>query len=452
MTDKIKSINIINHSIHIPKIKGHMKIELTGSREKEVVEHDNHMTNIIEHLLDAHGTWLNPGKVLDLLTPATEKLYGGLLLTDKEIDDNALVLPAGTEVTACGSYKMTNNTSAVTLGNYNLEESVYDIDAAKMTYVYDWGTSKGNGTIAAAALTHVNGGMCSYGDAGISSNTTNTETITFYNTEISAYKKQPDNMTALMVTDDYLLCGTYASSTLTLYRISSDIKRIDALPFAQPSGIKYTNSIQTVFANVPNIDTSMPRYADGQDLYIAAGASCSAGGTLTLYKINDAMSDSPILETLQIRNNTGKEIWQYSGIVIHDDYLYVRARSESKLGEINILNPVDANVYNIGMQSSAVVNSALGADSGKIYIMSPNNYVAAVFDTVTKSAKSTMLRGYTGVSVVNNSLLPVGYSRDSKYAVMSIPYNFLSTINNLDAPLEKTADKTMKVTYTIQAV
>ena len=61
-----------------------------------------------------------------------------------------------------------------------------------------------------------------------------------------------------------------------------------------------------------------------------------------------------------------------------------------------------------------------------------------------------MLKGMA-LQVVNKSIFPILYNSSNKEAARAIPYIALSTINNLDKPLEKTADKTMKVTYTIQA-
>lgn len=451
MTDDIKSINIINHSIQVPKLNGHTKIELAGAREKEVIEHENHMTDIIEKLLDAYGTWMCPGEVLNMLTPATSKLYGGLLLTDKAIDDDALVLPGGTEVTACGSYEVVNDTSATTLGNYNKIESVYDVDAAKMTYVYDWDTSKGNGVIAAAALTNAKGGLCGYGDANLG-NYQQKGYIVDYDSNISYYQKQPDNMPVLMVTDDYMICATYSSSTLTLYRISSNVKSIQALPAAQPAGIEYSKYIKKEFANVANLTSSLPSYTDGQNIYLAAGSTTSKNGTLTLYKINNAASDTPALETIQITNNTGCEIYQNSGFEIYNNYLYITTFGGGALCEINVTNPVDTNVYNANIPKYSTINHAANMGSGKIYITNGgSNYGAIVFDTATKTVKQTMLKGLQS-AVVNKSIFPIFYNRDSKYAARGIPNFYLATINNLDSPVTKTADKTMKVTYTIQAV
>lgn len=169
MTDKAKTINIINHSLQIPKLHGHMKLELTGTREKLVVEHDNNMTDALEKLFDNKGIWMNTYNLLNDMSPTVEKALGGILLADKTIPDGNLYIPAGTEVTACAAYNVANSDEVLTMGSYNQQESALDAANKKMTYVYDWTTNQGNGTVAAACLTHVNAGYAGYGDANISS-------------------------------------------------------------------------------------------------------------------------------------------------------------------------------------------------------------------------------------------------------------------------------------------
>lgn len=167
MNTTIKTINIINHSLQVPKIHGHMKIELRGCRETEIVEHDNNMTNALEEIIDAYGMYLNPGVVISALCPTLENAFGGIILTDKALEDGVLTVPGGTNVIACGLYNVANSDTALTQGSYNNTESVLDLPSKKMTYVYDWATNQGNGTIACASLTNKMAGLAGYGDAGL---------------------------------------------------------------------------------------------------------------------------------------------------------------------------------------------------------------------------------------------------------------------------------------------
>ena len=77
-----------------------------------------------------------------------------------------------------------------------------------------------------------------------------------------------------------------------------------------------------------------------------------------------------------------------------------------------------------------------------------------IFDCITKTIKASKLRNYgDDIGIANVNPLSVihmymqnrnNYIRETKLAL------YLATISNLDKPVQKTADKTMKVTYTIQ--
>ena len=48
-----------------------------------------------------------------------------------------------------------------------------------------------------------------------------------------------------------------------------------------------------------------------------------------------------------------------------------------------------------------------------------------------------------------NFLLSFYLSGDYGCMELYVPTNYLATINNLETPIEKTAEKTMKITYTL---
>ena len=93
--------NIYINKIQVPKFRGHVRLELRGCRETEVIEHDNHMTAALEKMFSNNGYYLNVGKVMDELCPTTEVAFGGIVLTDKEIPDDATTLPGGIENDEC---------------------------------------------------------------------------------------------------------------------------------------------------------------------------------------------------------------------------------------------------------------------------------------------------------------------------------------------------------------
>lgn len=230
MNTAMKNIYIINHPLQIPKFHGHMKLELRGCRETEVVEHDNNMTNALEEIMDAYGIYMNPGRVLDGLCPTVENAFGGIVLTDKVLEDGMLTVPGGTNVIACGSYKVSNSDLAQTQGSYNTTESVLDLPSKKMTYVYDWSTNQGNGTIACASLTNKMAGLAGYGDAGLASANYNN----YINMNVNYMNNvlySPSNTRVCMVTDDFEISTVLTNKNLTVYKYNSNVRKI--FPFME---------------------------------------------------------------------------------------------------------------------------------------------------------------------------------------------------------------------------
>lgn len=80
-----------------------------------------------------------------------------------------------------------------------------------------------------------------------------------------------------------------------------------------------------------------------------------------------------------------------------------------------------------------------------------NNNRIAIFDCITKSMKLSKLKQYDSSRpyIINNGLNKMTVN-DSGRIYTTYLKNYLATISNLDKPVTKTADKTMKVTYTIQ--
>ena len=47
--------NIYINKIQVPKFHGHVRLELRGCRETEVIEHDNHMTDALGKMFSNNG-------------------------------------------------------------------------------------------------------------------------------------------------------------------------------------------------------------------------------------------------------------------------------------------------------------------------------------------------------------------------------------------------------------
>ena len=435
--------NVYINKLQIPKFHGHMRLELCGCRETEVIEHENNMTSAFEKLLSPEGLWMNPGRIYETLSPTIEVALGGILLTDKTLDD--IVVPGGTEVTACAAYGVANSDEALTQGSYNTKESVLDLATKKMTYVYDWNTSQGNGTIAAAALTHKNMGLCGYGDAGLSLSTSaagggiNIDN-NIYNIQYAISGKE-----TFYVDGEIEIDGSWSNNVMTIYKYDSNYKTVN--PIGQKKG---ENRRSLDYVTYEKKEINMESYYlfattcnDGVYMYIAGPGTVNINEKAYVKRINIASLEA---EEIEITNKTESRWSLNMGMDVYDEKIYIMSTDKDEMYEINLKNPEDINTYTIKRYSN-YMNKIANIGSGKIFINNGGNI--GVFDCINKTFKNTKLSIMDSqYRVINRSFKPVYYYNG--YNVMGYSAFYLATNCNLDKEVVKTADKTMKVTYTIQ--
>lgn len=152
------------------KIKGHTRIELTkvATGEKRIIEHDNiFQSAIVAKQLRALGQANNNPFANSTWNglPLYRNLCGGIFLFRDQIDTtggDVEYMPAGNLMVANGAFATENNGTPQELGSFNSIESSFSGSSA--VFVYDWGTSQGNGTISCVCLTSETGGYIGYGN------------------------------------------------------------------------------------------------------------------------------------------------------------------------------------------------------------------------------------------------------------------------------------------------
>ena len=163
--------NILLPEPKLAKIKGHTRIELTKveTGERKIIEHDNiFQSAVVAKFLRSLGAANNNPFANDVWRglPVYRNLCGGVFLFRDQIDTtggDVEYMPAGNLMVANGSFGQTNNGSPQELGSFNSIESSFSASSA--VFVYDWGTSQGNGTINCVCLTGETGGWIGYGNA-----------------------------------------------------------------------------------------------------------------------------------------------------------------------------------------------------------------------------------------------------------------------------------------------
>jgi hypothetical protein len=141
-------------------MKGHTKIELTNVKtgEVKVIEDDNLVTNAMAKMIEPTPYCGLTGvrNIFSNSSPLIDKLCGGLLLFSEPIeeDPNKYTTPKNNKMVGNARMNYASGQDVPEFGAYNAEESTWNPATGERKYVYDFSTSKGNGTISCVALTN----------------------------------------------------------------------------------------------------------------------------------------------------------------------------------------------------------------------------------------------------------------------------------------------------------
>ena len=465
-------------------LKGKTIIELTDVKtgKKERYEDENMVTNALKHIFEPLGHYKNPSYLFtssDVL-PYYQKLLGGILLFDGEIDEDREMLfaPAGVNLTACGVYGKQNDGAGTCRGDFNTTESEVNLTDKYVKYVYDFTTSQGNGAIASVCLTSNIGGYNGYGsgDAVFTNTGTNMSIRTcdcildfMGGMENTAYRGTSNTagVTQYLFTIDpendilYYLRMNSAKS-LSIVKRKGYFKSLSVFDTPSKSG----NLIEVI--DLPDLSTGMYHanylvynYVAEENciyIYAASSGSVNAGGAFNIIRIdctNWSVTENPMTnqcnETIYVTNNR---------CYAYDGYFYAKSyNSPYCIYKIKIGNSADVVKILIPSTAQHDYTFPCYAVNGRIfYDTYSHNYMNASErnlilntqrDEITLSENRSVYGYYTstqpcGVQVMGHK--ECVYWRGYFF----YPSMYLATINNLGSPVTKTADKTMKVTYIIQ--
>lgn len=155
-------------------IKGHTKIELTNVKtgQKKVVEDTNMLTNGMSNFMMS-----NPFNNLPISvgykpftdnTPRSYQLCGGLLLFDKPIEENPDMIfpPAGHKMIGNAVAGISSTVDVPEFGYFDAPSSTFEYsgDTTTQKFVFDFGTSQGNGQISSVCLASLLAGYMGFGN------------------------------------------------------------------------------------------------------------------------------------------------------------------------------------------------------------------------------------------------------------------------------------------------
>lgn len=431
-------------------LKGHTTFELTDVKTGEVerIEENNMFTNALNEVFNRSPFYFNNlllathfqvNNQESIITPTFEKALGGLLLFPEKIAEDASNIYAPTDNKPVGiasndGYSGTDQRR----GSFNAIESGAIMDGDKPVgyrFVWDFTTSQANGAISCACLTSWKGGA-GYLD-GSDTLLHNTAYSSPYNIGGILHAKLTNG--SQQDTDDYprgFAFGAdetgvyfYRPSNDTVYKYEVPQNKLDL--FANNDEYKVLFKVQRTgtLCKVP-----------GGVAVVTVGSTTKTALTIDTYSELDNWARTT--NSYVVNTNLGVTNEQHSAAYV-GGYLYLRGDANGTIVKVNLDNLADVttftdlpNVYRLGSFGDACASSEFIIESdGTVHLGS------LVSTPIYKSGAWAILSNGGTITTVNQMV--VG-------ATIFTPY--LATINNLRNAVTKTADKTMKVIYTVNVV
>ena len=459
-------------------LKGKSVIELTDVRTnmKEIYEDENLITNAVPDLLRLNPSGLmypiqtnNLTKFEDEIFPIATKCYGGILLFEDKLeeDPNKIFAPSDNQIIGYASNDV-NSTDAPRRGSANLNESTPLENGYK--FVWDFSTSQANGRISSLALTHYRAGRNFYGDE--------------YGREaclrLNRLYKYSNKYNVLRAYLGLVEADLANNVLISLY--PRENKTLDIIKFKEPLSSVGLNDPINGYGNktIEKVSVSLEEFfeekygwyyanfMDGKDGYWYGFNAKNTNNNVVLRRVKINKTDYSVtynkwtLNNINLnrigeyRSNDANYPFKMTASLMKNGYLYVMADSKKEVYKINANNPVDITKIDLGFKSDF--------DYGKYtynYLYECGDYILG-YDFIINS-QDELIKNYgknqfsgIGLDYIKTSLIPmgpfmIGYSSDEEtlYKTLYLHTPYLGTINNLSSPILKTADKTMKITYTL---
>lgn len=446
------------------------------------------------------------------LPSITHALFGGILLFGSVIpSDENHMLPTDEEMQSfvgCASYqgKVTGNKYA---GEFSIEESEFTDDHAK--FVYNFNTSEANGVINTICLTSSVGGYTGYKQVIQTKGATERSFIHTYDVGSSwsmfkatmrSSNSYYEVVNGFNIGREVEKSAVICDDTMSTYHIYGDMNKAVDLQKETTRKILLSKVDQTRIPTTRmtdidalNVHVPLPSLDVDKLYWLDTSSRDYFGNTITLHYIS--MSEP---ETTKTYNTTSAaaSIEQYCGVKDHEYagscciyndkfYVYVYNKTNRTQGRMYVINLDDSSgdcsfVYSDFTVTQLMMN---GTDEPEalyrllfirvndtLYITrdgSNFDYAKHYFrvDPTTgavDTASSTFVHkqsvqfndfGKSGIfETYDNIYLMSPYSNTSSYDThylsgLYLPSGYLASINNLQSAINKTAERTLKVTYTL---
>ncbi|MDD4849671.1 MAG: hypothetical protein PHO10_03105 [Gemmiger sp.] len=453
-------------------LHGHTTIELTdrhGRRER--VAHDNYIAGGVEAYFKPLGSVISAWELLSGARIAD--LFGSILLFDSTIaGDGATLWPGAANHCLGGAdYGVTNTAGEDWRGNCNASESVIDTENRQATFVYDFATDQCNGSIGAICCApQYSAAQAIFGVTGsrFESNAPRNhkqlnERRTLWTPYPQSYRQDTRQIVPVRMDFDDNLLWLVNTTTPNSYSLEKHAAPYNRASLFQSSQGGYTRLLQ-------NTPFTLPQ----QNILLAtSGRVLTAQGKLQVFGYPQTMlaTDPIYLYTIDAGTGTVEGTVQIAnpfattpeniGFVLADGRAYLLFGGAGYTFPLS--NPTDITAVDTSRMAGGAGMLPLFQIPGRVYMgEAKTNPTHAPY--LLNTANQTVYRANFTVGRYAEGRLPMVEVKGHPLCRMELPplnpgtgggylnnlRLFLSTVNNLDTPVVKTSDKTMKITYTIQ--
>lgn len=457
-------------------LKGHADIYLMDAKTGEVVDErheDNIVTNAVQELISMNPYGLMNG--LQSYLPLATKALGGVLLFPEAINESASNYFAKGQWPTGYASNGTDTRSDPLRGNFNANESYATSNGYRL--VWDFGTADANGEIACVCLTSDEGGrgydMSNYDYTASMEHKLNDGTVLLFKNGNSAETPQAyhnGSFYKIDVTDD----STRGEP------VTCVMKKWTVDPHRQPVGRAYsvditsTDSIDLSSTHIVSVGSgyyASSRYRrytywDESGCRIFQSDYLQASERSGYYYVCTIGWDGSVSEVAIPYADMVDRV-ETNRSVVRDDWCYIPwSRTENnvkKKGFYAVQLSNIANVVELESEFTGNVVSAEGGSDNSIYSINPSNAIAKI--PVNTGNWTVVLNNGKIVKEWDASL---SYDTSAIYGLIGSYYlatqtysgapaskalrsktTYLATINNLASPITKTADRTLKIVYTL---
>lgn len=444
-------------------IHGKTKIELynPNTKIKQIVKSENtFQKSVLAHQFPMMP-WLreNPFNNSEWANSPIVAMVGGLLLFKEPIQVGSVYMPAGNVMVGNASNGIVNTGNPNELGSYNEAES--SLGDTSFTQVFDFTTSQANGNIACACLTSKWGGYAGYGNSSMTGKSTTLRPDIYH--ENTSEKVQ-------MAENGRGYSFSLAENVITVneYRLMSTV------------GTIFTGNHTSTTHDVTDIPIS------------------GASGILGLawhYVGNNKFAIIPVCRSYEVSTGNSFYWWEYdcandtitrkSFVNSSSDTIVAKGSFDMrdascpiffKDGNMCIINSTDTALLFFNTSNGALVYKttssryfassyankrySVGMISNGLYLAQTTDFNYYMIDVVKGTEKPTNWNLQFDSSQATRELFMTDFdgqglarfilnagNKNSSYIAQNPMY--LATINNLDSYVTKTANQTMKVTYTL---